>query len=260
MRLDQYLVAHKGFISRHRAQQEIKSGHVCVNGDVVSKPSFRVRKDDLVEVFAQNPYVSYGGVKLEAALRQFSLDFKDKTILDVGSSTGGFTDCALANGAKKVYAVDVGDRQMDPSLRQDSRVLLRENTNFLDIKTSDFSDIDVVIVDVSFTSGLPMVFHAAKLFEDATILALLKPQFEGGRSLKSGVVKGLKPLRRIVRGYLEDLGKAGLAPCAMIESPRQDKRGNREFFVLIDPKRPGQSVEALLETINEKRCPNAQTP
>ncbi len=239
------------FDSRHRAQQEIKAGSVRVNGETVYKPSHQVRPVDTVDVRPKISYVSFGGVKLETAIRRFGLDFQGKTVVDVGSSTGGFTDCALSHGAKKVFAVDVGDAQMAPSLREDSRVVLRENINFLNTDLGDFPAVDIATVDVSFTSSLPVVQHAATLFADATLVVLLKPQFEGEKGTHTGVLRRERELFRVVKAYLEKLKDSGHPACAFCEAPRQDDRGNREFFVLIDRKSQ-KSVETLLKSIEKK--------
>jgi len=148
MRLDLYLSNRYAF-SRSRAQDLIKLGSVRVNHEIMKKPSYQVKEEDVIDVSEDLKYVSRAGEKLEDAIKTFELDFKDKTVIDIGSSTGGFTQCSLLFGAKQVYAYDVGYHQMDESLRHHPKIKLFEQTNIL---TVDKKVVDIILIDVSFTS------------------------------------------------------------------------------------------------------------
>ena len=152
MRLDLFLVEKGYFKSRNKAHDEIIKGAIKINGSVIKKPSFLCEEDDVIEIDSSLllKYVSRGGLKLEGAITSFNLDFNNKIILDIGSSTGGFVDCALQHGAKLVYAVDVGDNQLDESLRNNNKIKLYENTNILD--TNFDVKFDFITMDVSFVS------------------------------------------------------------------------------------------------------------
>ncbi len=247
MRLDQYLVEMGAHKSRHRAQIEIKAARIIVNGEPVIKPSYTVKEDDHIVVLEPyNPYVSQGGLKLEHALQIFNLSFKDKTVLDIGASTGGFTDCALKHGAKKVYAIDVGTAQLDVSLRDNPQVISIEKTNFLDIKKHQFEDIDYIVMDVSFVSGLSLIFHANMLYE-APIIWLIKPQFETLKTPKSGVIKNPKLHFEVLESIQKRLNQHQLYIQHGIPSPIKGQNGNIEFLSLIDSTKHWIDIAALIE-------------
>ena len=238
MRLDQYLVENKLFKSRARAQEAVKSGLVRVNGLVARKASQAVGEGAVVETAGDvHPYVSRGGVKLEAALRAFDIDVAGKTCLDLGASTGGFTDALLRAGAGKVYAVDVGAGQLDPALAADPRVASLEKTHARDLDRVLIAEpVEVLTCDVSFISlkkALPPALALA--VPGARLVALVKPQFEVGRSRigKGGLVK---PGAENSIGVAQDM-------CAWLDAqPRWESRGfmdspiaggdgNREFLM-----------------------------
>ena len=151
------------FCSREKARYYIKNGDVSVNGTVIEKPSYDVSEKDGVEIRDSIGFVGKGGLKLKKAIESFRLNFFDKTVLDVGASTGGFTDCALQNGAKKVYAVDVGHGQLDPKLASNDRVVNFEGRNILDISPENIDKTDIVVSDVSFVSIKKILFHISNL-------------------------------------------------------------------------------------------------
>ncbi|MFN7064788.1 MAG: TlyA family RNA methyltransferase, partial [Aquificaceae bacterium] len=192
MRLDLYLV-EKGYTStREKAQALIMAGFVLVDGEVVSKPGTKIKVGQRVEVKELPKYVSRAGYKLEGALERFKIKAQDMIALDIGSSTGGFTQCLLMHGAKKVYAVDVGKAQMDPKLRPDSRVILYEETDARDLSEKHIPEsVDIITVDVSFISVLKVLPKVLKfLKEEGILLVLVKPQFElEPRKVKKGVVR-----------------------------------------------------------------------
>ncbi len=252
MRLDTYLRERRGYRSRHHARQEIKAGSISVNGKIVKKPSFEVKEGDQVEAGASRiPYVSFGGVKLERALASFAIDLADRIVLDVGASTGGFTECALKKGARLVYAVDVGKEQFADELQEDDRVILKEGTNFLDTEKADFPGVETVLLDVSFTSILPLLRHMKDTFGHLPVVALFKPQFEGAKVSRSGIIKGRRELFLTFTNYLEGLVREGFHPVDATLSPRQEERGNPEIFVHLDKDLPAAEIPALAAKISK---------
>jgi 23S rRNA (cytidine1920-2'-O)/16S rRNA (cytidine1409-2'-O)-methyltransferase len=201
MRLDKYLTEKQFFPSREKAQTAIRHQTVKVNGNIITKASYDVTETDLVEVIdIFNKYVSMGGLKLEKAIEDFGLDFYGKSVLDIGASTGGFTDCALQHGAAKVVAVDVGSDQLADKLRQDHRVTSLENQDFRTLTPEMLHGdmFDFIVSDVSFISLTHILPYCAQYLKpDGLMMLLIKPQFEAGPSFlnKSGIVtdeKGYK--------------------------------------------------------------------
>ena len=193
IRLDK-LLFDKGLVeSREKAKALILGGNVLVNGIIVDKAGTLVKPDDVLTLSAKMPYVSRGGVKLEHAIKTFNIDVKDKTAMDVGASTGGFTDCLLQHGAKKIFAIDVGYGQFSWRLRGDDRVVLFEKTNIRYLDGDLVPDkIDIATIDVSFISLLKVIPKVLEfLTQHGEIVALIKPQFEVGRKDvgKGGVVR-----------------------------------------------------------------------
>jgi len=234
MRLDIFLVENGYFKSRSRAQDEIKSGHVLVNSKK-AKSSLDVSDKDSIEIINPIPYVSRGGLKLEKAIKVFNLDFKDKTILDIGASTGGFTDCALMHGAKKVFAVDVGKDQLDEKLRRDPRVINLEGTNILDTNIQD--KIDFLVMDVSFVSIIHLVDAIKKyLNDDNKLVCLIKPEFEAGTMVKKGVIRDKKLHFDILSKVKSELLANNLYISKIDMSPIKGGSGNIEFISIIETK------------------------
>ena len=236
MRLDVYLVENGLAVSRAKAQEFIKNGSVCVCGKAISKPSYEVGEGESVEVL-ENPlqrYVGRGGLKLEAALLAFHISVKDKIALDVGASSGGFTDCLLQNGAAKVYAVDSGSGQLHPSLLADVRVENRENTNARYLSVADFSPRPTLaVMDVSFISQT--LIHPALadvLPEGGILVSLIKPQFELDRASldKKGIVKNEKLRQRAVERVKASALAFGFAPLGSMESVITGGDGNVEYI------------------------------
>lgn len=234
MRLDLFLVEKGYFKSRSRAQDEIKSGHVLVNNKK-AKSSLDVSDIDKIDIINLIPYVSRGGLKLEKAIKVFNLDFKDKTVLDIGASTGGFTDCALKFGAKKVFSVDVGSNQLDDSLRKDKRVVVLENTNILDTDIKE--KIDFLVMDVSFVSILHLVSAIKKyLNDDNQLVCLIKPEFEAGTMVKKGVIRDKNLHFNILSKVKNELLLNNLYISKIDVSPIRGGSGNIEFISLIETK------------------------
>jgi len=237
LRLDKCLFERGLVDSREKAKALILSGNVLVNGLMVDKAGASVRSDDALSIKDKMPYVSRGGLKLEQAVKEFSIDFKDKITMDVGASTGGFTDCMLQNGASKVYAVDVGYGQFDWRLRNDEHVVLFEKTNIRHLKKSSIPEpIEIVTIDVSFISLLKVLPNILNfLAPSAEIIALIKPQFEAGREEvgRGGVVKDenirLAVIEKIKAGAIE----LGLDVIGVTTSPIKGPKGNVEYLIYL---------------------------
>lgn len=219
------------------------AGEVFVEGQRRDKAGYQVAKDAALEVRSQRPrYASRGGEKLEGALRQLSVRVSGRICLDVGASTGGFTDCLLQHGAERVYAVDVGYGQLDSRLRSDPRVVVHERVNARHLERRLFPEaIELATVDVSFIS-LRLVVPAILplLAPGASILALIKPQFEVGRGEvgKGGVVRDERLRLGVIAERIAELAALGLAPLGHVDSVLQGPAGNRESFAHFELRAP----------------------
>lgn len=241
VRIDKLLVERKLTPSRERAQALVLAGRVLVNGQKVEKAGAGV--DSNAEVRLLGPdlrYVSRGGLKLEAALRHWALDVGGKTCMDIGASTGGFTDCLLQHGAARVIAVDTGYGQIDLRLRQDARVRLLEKTNARYLKPADVGEaVELAVMDVSFISAslvLPAVVAAAFPAAERTgkqVIVLVKPQFEVGRERvgKGGIVRDPAAQADAVEQVRAKLVELGCQRTEVTESPILGAEGNREFLL-----------------------------
>ena len=200
-RLDVELVQRGLVQSRSQAENYVKLGVVYVNKKVIQKAGTPVTETDVIDVQTAGQYVSRAGLKLASVAEKLHVNFQNKTVLDVGSSTGGFTDYALQHGAKKVFAVDVGTDQLHPSLRSDKRIELHEKTDIRDFFPSD--PVDIVVIDVSFISLREILPHITKIApRGAEIVAMLKPQFEAGRGqTNKGVIKNNTVRRKIIADF-----------------------------------------------------------
>ena len=235
-RLDNLLVERGIIQSRERAKGLILSGDVKVNGNPVNKAGTLIDEDAEIELTGKDiPYVSRGGLKLEKAIKEFGINVKDKVAIDVGASTGGFTDCLLQYGIKKVYAVDVGYGQLAWKLRKDPRVIVIERKNIRYLNPDDIGEpVDIATIDVSFISlklVLPVVKNLLK--EKGEIIALIKPQFEVGKGEvgKGGIVKEKEKHEKVIseiKSFAIDLGFKVLN---VTESPIQGQKGNVEFLI-----------------------------
>ena len=250
-RLDCLLVERGYFISREKAQRAILAGLVCVRGQRASKSGSRVSRDIEIVVAQKDRYVSRGGLKLEAALQYFHIDVEDVVCLDIGASTGGFTDCLLKHGARLVYAVDVGYGQLDWSLRNDSRVILREKTNARHLRVDEFSlPIELVAIDVSFislTCILPVVAKIAEAQSQCShsnplaqnrrkiIIFLIKPQFELDRyevSRGGGIIRDDTARNRAIH-KIQEFAVNKLPEWhweGFLSSPILGAKGNQEYL------------------------------
>lgn len=231
-RLDATLTRLKLTPTRSQAESVIRLGEVTVNGTVVTKPGHFVGPHDTVRLKDKQRYVSRAGLKLASVADKLNVKFADKIVLDVGSSTGGFTDFALKNGASKVFAVDVGTEQLHPSLRGNKRIELHEQTDIRDFKPSITPDI--VVMDVSFISLREILPHIAKLSgKETQIVAMLKPQFEAGRNqVNKGVIKNDSIRRQILKDF-ELWSKDYFVIKDKADSDVAGAKGNRERFYLL---------------------------
>jgi 23S rRNA (cytidine1920-2'-O)/16S rRNA (cytidine1409-2'-O)-methyltransferase len=233
-RLDQRLVELGLVSTRSQAESYIKLGEVKVEGKIISKPGYPVNKSDKIEVTAEERYVSRAALKLASVAEALKLDFKDKTVLDVGSSTGGFTDYALQHGAGKVIAVEAGTDQLHPSLRNNSGIELHEQTDIRDLNALS-SQPDVVVIDVSFISLRDILPHVADLVSERTeIVAMVKPQFEAEQAgLKhKGVIKNDKMRRQILKDF-ESWAIKRFVVVDKADSAVAGAKGNLERFYLL---------------------------
>lgn len=234
MRLDQYMILNKLVKSRSQATDFIKRGLVLVNQKEVLKPGFTVNEEDLIEIIEETHFVSRAGEKLHHALNEFKLMLNDKIVADIGSSTGGFTECSLSHGAKLVYAYDVGTDQMDVELSKDKRIKLFEQTNILDV---ELPEVDVCLIDVSFTSILPILRHINAFNHE--IIALIKPQFEAGRNQFRGVIKDMKIHKRILTDVIDEISQMGYQIVNLKKAHIKGKKGNQEYVLYISHLKEG---------------------
>jgi len=245
MRLDVLLV-RKGLVeSREKAKALILSGKVYNNNLRLDKPGLMLDEDiEIIVKGEANPFVSRGGLKLAKAIEVFQLDFKDKVVVDIGSSTGGFTDCVLKNGAAKVYAVDVGYGQLHWTLRKDERVICLERTNarYLD-ETIIPEKVDFIVCDVSFIS-VTKIFPAMQkiIKENGQIIALIKPQFEAGKEKvgKNGVVRDPEVHESVLYTVLQAAENSGFSIIGLDFSPIRGPEGNIEFLLWLKKTMPSE--------------------
>ncbi len=232
VRLDKSLVQLGLVTTRSQAESYIRLGRVRVAGRPITKPGYFVHDLSLVELNQPEQFVSRAGLKLASVADKLAVDFRDKTVLDVGSSTGGFTDYALSRGARRVICVDVGTDQLHPKLRRDARVELHEKTDIRDFVTNQ--PVDIILIDVSFISLREVLPHLAELATRQTqVVAMVKPQFETGNRLKNrGVIKNDTERRRILHDF-EQWAKRYFLLRAKADSAVAGARGNRERFYLL---------------------------
>jgi 23S rRNA (cytidine1920-2'-O)/16S rRNA (cytidine1409-2'-O)-methyltransferase len=237
-RLDKLLVERGLVMSRERARALIMEGKIAVGGLVVMKSGTMV--PETAEIVLRDrdiPFVGRGGLKLEAALDFFAIKTTGKIAMDIGCSTGGFTDCLLKRGTSKVYAIDVGYGQFDWSLRQNPKVVLMERTNIRYLEKDRIAEpIELIVIDVSFISLLKVLPKAHEfLGEDGEVLALVKPQFEVGKGMvgKGGIVRDELLRAEAVRGVREGAERTGFRGRGVYESPVPGQKGNKEYFLYL---------------------------
>lgn len=254
VRLDRLLFERGLAPSRERAQALVLAGVVRVAGRPAVKPGTPVAPEAAVEVVAKDhPFVGRGGVKLEGSLSTLRIDVASRVALDIGSSTGGFTDCLLKRGARRVYALDVGRGLLDWSLRQDARVVPLEGRNARHLSPGDLPEpVDLAVIDVSFIS-LRLILPPLPplLAPGADVLALVKPQFEVGRGEtgKGGIVRDPAKHLAALRSVAAAAARAGFAVRDGCASPITGAEGNREFFLRLDPRAGGGTEAGALERL-----------
>lgn len=242
-RIDVLLVHHGFFDSREKAKRAVMAGLVFSKTERIDKPGMKLAFDAPLEVKGSlQKYVSRGGLKLEKAIKAFDLDLQNKIVLDIGASTGGFTDCALQHGAKTVYALDVGYGQLDWKLRSDERVVVMERTNFRYVTSQDFAHglPAFATIDVSFISLkliFPVLFEL--LADQGQVIALVKPQFEAGREQvgKKGIVREPKVHEQVLRQTLQVVNQLGFTVQGLDYSPITGGEGNIEFLLYISKEK-----------------------
>ncbi len=242
-RLDKILVERGLAASRERAQALILAGKVLVGGMPAAKAGAMIDTGAGIELKGGDiPYVSRGGLKLEAAVSRFNICLQDKVAMDVGASTGGFTDCMLQHGARGIYCIDVGYGQLAWELRQDPRVVLLERTNIRYLEREKIPDaIDISVIDVSFISLVKVVPKVLEFLKaGGEIIALIKPQFEVGKGEvdKGGIVKDEAKRSRVVEQVRQALEALGLSTIGLIPSPILGQKGNKEFLIYLQTANP----------------------
>ncbi|WP_298973699.1 TlyA family RNA methyltransferase [uncultured Fusobacterium sp.] len=242
MRLDEYLCENEYFEDLEVAKKQIMAGNVIINEQKIDKPGIMISLDKIktVRIKEKNtPYVSRGGLKLKKAIDVFDLDFKGKIILDIGASTGGFTDCSLQNGARLVYAVDVGTNQLDWKLRNHNQVVSIENKHINDLEKNEIKDeIDIIVMDISFIS-IKKVLHKIKEFlsENSYAVFLIKPQFEAEKEyIDKGIVKNIEIHKKIIIDVVEDAKSYDLFLENLTVSPIKGTKGNTEYLAKFSKK------------------------
>jgi 23S rRNA (cytidine1920-2'-O)/16S rRNA (cytidine1409-2'-O)-methyltransferase len=235
-RLDKLLVQQGLVASRERAKALILAGKVIVDNHRMDKAGMQISTDAVIRLKGRDiPYVSRGGLKLEKALREFVVEVKDKIAIDVGASTGGFTDCLLQHGTKKVYAVDVGYGQLAWQLREDTRVVDLERRNIRHLQADQLDEIpDFAVIDASFISLAKVLPNTLSLLsENAEVIALIKPQFEVGKGQvgKGGVVKDRRLHDLVVEQICKLANELNCQVLGVVESPILGPKGNREFLI-----------------------------
>ena len=239
MRLDVYLFENGYVKSRTYASDAIKEGRVSVNGKIILKPSYDVN-DEIIEIQSKEiEFVSRGGLKLYEALNDFKINLNNKVVADIGASTGGFSDVALQQGASYVYAIDVGNLQLDESLKNNPKLKSMENTNALDLTLDEFNHkIEVIVMDVSFVSIKTILPHLIQIFKESEFVVLIKPQFEVGKKYigKNGIVKDKKAHLHLLEDIYYFLNTQKCNVIDMTISKTKGKDGNQEYFVYFTQK------------------------
>lgn len=255
-RLDVLLVNKGLFESREKARSSIMAGVVFVAGNKEDKPGLKVDIESEIMIKENvHPYVSRGGLKLEKAIKVFNIDLKGKTAMDIGASTGGFTDCMLKNGTAKVFAVDVGYGQLAWQLRNDERVVCMERTNIRYVEREQIGTlVDFASVDVSFISLKKVIPVAIKLMTDeGELMCLIKPQFEAGRDKvgKHGVVRDSKVHEDVIKDIITFVLETGLKVKGLDFSPIKGPEGNIEYLIYLSKKEGSIDLQNLYNEVSK---------
>lgn len=252
-------ISIKNNISRERAKILIKEGSVKVNNEIVKRPSFLVKDSDIIESTRSIEFVSRGYLKIQEAFSKFDFNIDKKVVLDVGSSTGGFTQFCLKHGAKKIIAVDVGKDQLDNSLRGDKRIVLRESTDIREVKIKEIGEVDLIVVDVSFISITKIVESLIYLLNDIkgekNILCLIKPQFELGSKVigKAGIVKKADQILIAVDNVIKKFNEYDFFVKDLDLSPISGKKGNIEIISIFSKGHDNIKIDYLKNKIESRK-------
>lgn len=258
-RIDIELVRRGIFETRNKAQNEIKNKIVFCNNICITKPSFDVSDTDTLEIKGEKlKYVSRGGLKLEKAIKEFNIDLKDKILIDIGSSTGGFSDCAIQNGIKKVYAIDVGTDQFDKNLRLNNKINLYENTDFRSIDNNIINDANIASIDVSFISVTKLTSKLKELTNLKEIICLIKPQFECGKETSDkykGVPLNKEVHYKVINDVIDSFEENSYYINDLTSSPIKGGNGNIEYLAYFrnDNKKEVNVYDIINDTFKEMR-------
>ena len=242
MRLDLYLVENKFVSTRSKASDLIKRGFVLVDNQVAKKNGVDIINQE-VKVLEHLNFVGRAGEKMYDAIDSFDLSFEHKTVIDIGASTGGFTQCALEHGALLVYTYDVGKDQLDPIIRSNPKVVVHEETNILDV---ELPLAQLIMIDVSFIS-ITKIFKHIKGFQ-GEIVGLIKPQFEvGKKTIKQGIVKDIKLHKKVLEDVLQVIESLGFHIMDLKKTKLKGKKGNQEYMIYIDGSKLSKNIDKLIE-------------
>ena len=252
-RIDIELVKRGIFETRNKAQNEIKNKIIFCNNICITKPSFDVTDTDIIEIKGEKlKYVSRGGLKLEKAIKEFNIDLKNKILIDIGSSTGGFSDVAIQNDIKKIYAIDVGTNQFDKTLRLNNKINLYENTDFRNIDNNIINDANIASIDVSFISVTKLTSKLKELTNLKEIICLIKPQFECGKEV-SDKYKGVPLNKEVHKSGIENVIKSfkdnNYYINSLTSSPIKGGNGNIEYLAYF--KRDKERSINIEEVVNK---------
>ena len=249
IRIDCLLVEKKHFPTRQKAQYAIKQKCIFVEGELIDKPSKMVEEDSKIEIKGEVlPFVSRGGLKLQKAIEVFGISLQGKIAMDIGASTGGFTDCMLQHGVRKVYAIDVGHGQLVDSLKEDKRVVNLEGTNIKEVSEEKIEKVDFISIDVSFISLTQVLEKSHQLLkENCEMVCLIKPQFEAGREKvgKKGVVRDPRVQEEVIEKIIGFAREIGFGVRNLEYSPIKGPEGNIEYLVYI--QKGMESQEELVD-------------
>ena len=251
-RIDIELVNRKLVETRAKAQEAIKKGIIYCNNNQITKCSFNVKDDDTVEIKGELlKYVSRGGLKLEKALKEFDVQLEGKVMCDIGSSTGGFSDCAIKNGVKEIYAIDVGSNQFDKKLRKMPNIHLYENTDFRNMNKELLNDVNIITIDVSFISVTKLIPQISVLDNVKEIVCLVKPQFECGKDNADkyrGVVLNKEIHNEVINNIVKSFNKIGFYARGLTDSPIRGGSGNIEYLLYLTKDSASNNIE-IIKTI-----------
>ena len=240
-RIDIELVNRKLIETRAKAQEAIKNGVVYCNDKRITKNSYNISDEDVLSIKGELlKYVSRGGLKLEKALKTFNIDLSGKIMCDIGSSTGGFSDCAIQNGVHEIYAIDVGSNQFDKKLRNLKNIHLFENTDFRDIDIDILKDVNIVTIDVSFISVTKLIPKISALPHCLEIVCLVKPQFECGKEIADkykGVITDKKVHDEVINKLIAEFAKYDCIAKGLTTSPIKGGSGNTEYLLYLCKKK-----------------------